>query len=191
MNVIETPLPGVLVFEPSVFEDPRGYFLETFHKQKYLDAGLEACFVQDNVSVSSHGTLRGLHYQHPKGQGKLVQVLEGSVFDVAVDIRSDSPTFGRWYGVTLTAEKHNQMYIPAGFAHGFYVLSRRALFHYKCTDYYRPETEGGIAWNDPDIGIEWPLEGQPVLSNKDSGFGKLAEVPVERLPRMEDYGWGP
>jgi dTDP-4-dehydrorhamnose 3,5-epimerase len=186
MDVIETMLPGVLVFEPRIFADPRGYFLETYNKQRYLDAGLNADFVQDNVSSSSQGTLRGLHFQHPRGQGKLVQVLEGSVYDVAVDIRPDSPTFHKWYGITLTAEKHNQIYIPAGFAHGFYVLSKRALFHYKCTDYYSPDTEGGIIWNDPDLAIQWPLIEKPILSEKDFRFSKLADIPVEKLPHMEN-----
>jgi len=187
MDIIETILPGLLVFKPRVFEDPRGYFLETFHRQRYRDAGLQADFVQDNISSSSQGTLRGLHYQHPKGQGKLVQVLEGSVYDVAVDIRPDSPTFGQWHGLTLTEEQHNQMYIPPGFAHGFYVLSKTALFHYKCTDYYSPTTESGIVWNDSDLGIEWPLRGEPILSDRDLRYGKLSDIPVEQLPRIEDY----
>jgi dTDP-4-dehydrorhamnose 3,5-epimerase len=187
MEVIETPLPGVLVFKPSVFRDPRGYLLETHNKKRYREAGLKVDFVQDNVSGSGQGTLRGLHYQHPHGQGKLVEVLEGSVYDVAVDIRQDSPTFGQWYGITLTEEKHNQMYIPPGFAHGFYVLSKTTLFSYKCSDYYSPSTEGGILWNDPDLDIQWPLTGEPILSDKDGRFGKLADIPVEKLPRMEDY----
>jgi dTDP-4-dehydrorhamnose 3,5-epimerase len=187
MNIIETILPGVLIIEPQVFSDPRGYFSETYNRQQYLEAGLQADFVQDNISVSCQGTLRGLHYQNPKGQGKLVQVLEGSVFDVAVDIRQNSPTFGLWFGATLNVEKHNQMYIPAGFAHGFYVLSKTALFHYKCTDYYSPASEGGVLWNDPDLGIQWPLSGEPILSDKDMHYGKLADIPVERLPHMEDY----
>lgn len=186
MKAIETGLPGILVFEPRVFSDPRGYFLETFSAKRYREAGLKTDFVQDNISLSSRGTLRGLHYQHPHGQAKLVQVLEGSVFDVAVDIRPDSPTFGRWHAVTLTAEKHNQMYIPAGFAHGFYVLSETALFSYKCSDYYAPEAEGGIAWDDPDIGIQWPLSGPPTISEKDMNFGRLKDVPAEKLPHMED-----
>ena len=187
MNVIETTLPGVLVFEPRVFADPRGYFLETFSQQRYEEAGLTASFVQDNVSCSSQGTLRGLHYQHPHGQGKLVQVLAGDVFDVAVDIRPDSSSFGQWYGVTLTADKHNQMYIPPGFAHGFYVLSQMAIFNYKCTDYYSPGTEGGVAWDDPDLGIQWPLVGTPVLSDKDARYGRLAEIPKEQFPQTGDY----
>ena len=189
MDVIKTVLPGVLVFEPRVYEDPRGYFLETFHRQRYHDSGIMADFVQDNISSSSQGTLRGLHYQHPKGQGKLVQVLEGSVYEVALDIRPNAPTFGQWYGIDLTAEKHNQMYIPPGFAHGFYVTSKRALFSYKCTEYYSPNTEGGIVWNDPDLGIQWPLTGEPILSDKDRQFGKLSDIPVEQLPRSEDYWW--
>ena len=187
MEVIETPLPGVLIFEPRVFKDPRGYFLETHNKKRYREAGLKVDFVQDNVSGSGQGSLRGLHYQHPHGQGKLVEVLQGSVYDVAVDIRQDAPTFGQWYGITLTGEKHNQMYIPPGFAHGFYVLSKTALFSYKCSDYYSPSTEGGILWNDPDLDIQWPLAGEPILSDKDARFGKLADIPVEKLPRMEDY----
>jgi dTDP-4-dehydrorhamnose 3,5-epimerase len=187
MDVIETPLPGVLVFKPRLFRDLRGYFLETHNKKRYREAGLKVEFVQDNVSGSGQGTLRGLHYQHPHSQGKLVEVLEGSVYDVAVDIRQDSPTFGQWYGITLTDEKHNQIYIPPGFAHGFYVLSKTALFSYKCSDYYSPSTEGGILWNDPDLDIQWPLTGEPILSDKDVRFGKLAHIPVETLPRMEDY----
>ena len=186
MKVIETELPDILVLEPRVFSDARGYFLETYSAERYRNAGLPDDFVQDNISFSSKGTLRGLHYQHPHGQAKLVQVLEGSVFDVAVDIRPDSPTFGRWHAVTLTAEKHNQMYIPTGFAHGFYVLSETALFSYKCSDYYVPETEGGIAWDDPDIGIRWPLSGEPTISEKDMKLGRLADLPAEKLPRMED-----
>ena len=143
MQVIETTLSGVLVFEPQVFGDARGFFVETFSEQRYQQAGINLRFVQDNVSQSSRAILRGLHFQHPQGQGKLVQVLSGAVYDVAVDIRSDSPTFGQWLGIELTADKHNQMYIPPGFAHGFCVLSDMALFNYKCTDYYSPSTEGG------------------------------------------------
>ena len=187
MDVIKTVLPGVLVFKPRVYEDPRGYFLETFHRQRYHDAGITADFVQDNISSSSQGTLRGLHYQHPGGQGKLVQVLAGSVYDVALDIRPNSPTFGQWYGIDLSADKHNQMYIPPGFAHGFYVTSEHALFSYKCTDYYNPNTEGGIIWNDPELGIQWPLKGEPILSDKDRQFSQLSDIPVQQLPHTEDY----
>ena len=187
MDIIETKLPGVLVFEPRVYTDSRGYFLETFHVQRYREAGLQVDFVQDNISRSGKDTLRGLHYQHPGAQGKLVQVLEGSVFDVAVDIRSDSPTFGRWYGITLTEEKHNQMYIPAGFAHGFFVLSETALFNYKCTNYYSPDTESGIAWNDTDIAIQWPLSEAPIISERDAGYGRLKDIAIEKLPSLKDY----
>lgn len=187
MNILETKLPGVLVFEPKVFGDARGYFLEIFSEQRYQEVGLKGHFVQDNISQSRRGILRGLHFQHPKGQGKLVQVLAGAVYDVAVDIRSDAPQFGQWFGVELTAEKHNQIYIPPGFAHGFYVLSDTALFNYKCTDYYSPSTEGGVAWNDPDLGVDWPLQGDPIVSDKDGQLGRLAEIPKEQLPKMEDY----
>ncbi len=187
MNIIETPLPGVLVFEPRAYPDARGYFLETWNRDRYREVGLSGEFVQDNISYSSQGTLRGLHFQHPHGQGKLVQALTGEVFDVAVDIRPNAPTFGQWYGVVLRAESHNQMYIPAGFAHGFYVLSEMAHFSYKCTDFYAPEAEGGIAWDDPGIGISWPLRGTPNLSDKDTRYGSLSQYPVEKLPMVEDY----
>jgi dTDP-4-dehydrorhamnose 3,5-epimerase len=184
VNVIKTQLPGVLVLEPKVFADARGFFVETWSRQRYREAGVPCDFVQDNLSFSAQGTLRGLHFQHPRGQGKLVQILSGAVFDVAVDIQPDSATFGQWVGIELCAEKHNQVYIPPGFAHGFYVRTESALFSYKCTDYYSPQTEGGILWNDPDIGIQWPLEGSPTLSDKDRRYGRLRDVPRERLPSM-------
>ncbi len=184
MNVIETHLPGVVILEPKVFGDARGFFVETWSRSRYKDAGVACDFVQDNVSFSTKGTLRGLHFQHPQDQGKLVQILSGAVFDVAVDARTDSPTFGQWAGIELSAEKHNQLYIPPGFAHGFYVLSDTALFSYKCSDYYNPQTEGGILWNDPDIGIQWPLDGSPILSDKDKRHGRLRDVPKERLPSL-------
>lgn len=187
MKIIETTLPGVLVFEPRIFEDSRGYFQETWSRDRYRDAGVPTDFVQDNISFSSQGTLRGLHFQHPRGQGKLVQALTGEVFDVAVDIRKDSSSFGQWYGVTLRADIHNQMYIPPGFAHGFYVLSETAHFSYKCTDFYSPQTESGIAWNDKGIGIDWPLSGPPVLSDKDAAFGPLTNLSADRLPQQGDY----
>lgn len=187
MKIIETPLPGVLVFEPRAYPDSRGYFLETWNRDRYREIGLSGEFVQDNISYSCQGTLRGLHFQHPHGQGKLVQALTGEVFDVAVDIRSHAPTFGRWYGVVLRAESHNQMYIPPGFAHGFYVLSEMAHFSYKCTDFYAPETEGGIAWDDPEIGIPWPLIGTPCLSDKDTRYGSLSQYPADKLPALGDY----
>lgn len=186
MKIIETPLPGVLVFEPRAFSDSRGYFLETWSRDRYREAGIVGEFVQDNISYSGRGTLRGLHFQHPHGQGKLVQALTGDVFDVAVDIRPDAPTFGQWHAVILRAETHNQMYIPPGFAHGFYVLSEMAHFSYKCTDFYTPKAEGGIAWDDPEIGIQWPLSEAPCLSEKDTTYGLLSQVPIERLPRQGD-----
>jgi dTDP-4-dehydrorhamnose 3,5-epimerase len=186
MNVIVTELGGVLVLEPKVFADARGFFVETWSRERYAAAGIACDFVQDNLSLSAQGTLRGLHFQHPRDQGKLVQILSGAVFDVAVDVRSDSPTFGRWVGIELSAAKHNQVYIPPGFAHGFYVTTESALFSYKCTDYYSPQTESGILWNDPDIGIEWPVRESPVLSDKDRRYGRLRDLPKERLPSVAD-----
>jgi dTDP-4-dehydrorhamnose 3,5-epimerase len=187
MNIIETPLPGVIILEPKVFGDQRGFFMETWARERYCAAGINGEFVQDNMSSSTRGTLRGLHFQHPQGQGKLVQALSGAIFDVVVDIRVNSPSFGQWFGTELNADKRKQLYIPPGFAHGFCVLSEIALFSYKCTDYYNPQNEGGILWNDPDIGIDWPLEGQPILSDRDRQHSKLSEVPEHTLPRMEDY----
>ena len=166
MNVIATDLSGVLIVEPKVFPDARGFFLETYNKEKYLAAGLPLEFVQDNLSFSSRGVLRGLHYQNPHAQGKLVYVLQGEVWDVAVDIRRDSPQFGQWTAVTLSSDNKKQFYIPPGFAHGFCVLSETALFAYKCTDLYHPECDAGVRWNDPDIGIAWPVA-DPILSEKD------------------------
>jgi len=187
MNIIETPLPGVIILEPKVFGDQRGFFMETWSRERYCQAGINGEFVQDNMSCSTRGTLRGLHFQHPQGQGKLVQALAGAIFDVVVDIRVNSPSFGQWFGTELNAETRKQLYIPPGFAHGFCVLSETALFSYKCTDYYSPQNEGGIQWNDPDIGIDWPLEGQPILSDRDQQHCSLSDVPQHTLPRMEDY----
>jgi dTDP-4-dehydrorhamnose 3,5-epimerase len=181
MNVIATAIPGVIVLEPKVFGDDRGYFLETWSRQKYEAVGIPAVFVQDNVSFSRKGVLRGLHYQHPQSQGKLVQVMSGEVFDVAVDIRAGSPTFGKSVGEVLSEKNHRQMYIPPGLAHGFCVLSDTVLFAYKCTDTYNAAAEGGIFWNDPDLGIEWPIR-QPVLSPKDEKYPRLRDVPKDRLP---------
>jgi len=181
MNVITNSIDGLLIFEPQVFNDDRGFFIETWSNDRYRQAGIKEQFVQDNVSVSRKGTLRGLHFQNPNGQGKLVQVLDGSVFDVAVDIRVSSPTFGKWESVELTSENHRQMYIPPGFAHGFCVLSESAIFSYKCTDYYCPSAEGGIIWNDPEIGIQWPVD-DPVLSDKDLKYTKLSEINKNDLP---------
>jgi dTDP-4-dehydrorhamnose 3,5-epimerase len=185
MKITQTKLSGVLVLEPDVFGDSRGFFLETFSSKRYEDAGLKLPFVQDNVSYSSKGILRGLHFQNPNAQGKLVQVLTGEVFDVAVDIRVGSPAFGQWFGEILSAENHKQMYIPPGFAHGFCVLSDTALFFYKCTDYYNPSTEGGIIWNDPDLAIAWPVN-NPQISKKDAGCTPLKNIPKNKLPVYGD-----
>lgn len=152
-----TPIKDLYVVEPTVFGDHRGYFMETYNKKDFFEAGLTMEFVQDNESFSSKGVLRGLHFQKTKPQGKLVRVTQGEVFDVAVDLRKSSETFGQWYGVTLSAETKNQFYIPEGFAHGFLVLSETATFVYKCTNFYDPSDEGGLAWNDAFIGVEWPI----------------------------------
>lgn len=186
MNIIETKIPGVLIIEPKVFADGRGYFKETWNHQRFADAGLNMVFVQDNISYSQKGVLRGLHYQKPQTQGKLVQVLEGEVFDVAVDIRKGSPTFGQWVGEYLSAENHRQFYVPEGFAHGFCVVSDMAMFSYKCTDFYNARAEGGVAWNDPDIGIDWPVD-DPILSEKDKAAVRLKDVGSDMLP---DIGAG-
>ena len=163
----KTKLDGLYVIEPEVFGDNRGYFMETYNARAFSEAGLSMTFVQDNESSSRRGVLRGLHFQRTKPQGKLVRVTEGEVFDVAVDLRRDSPTFGQWYGVRLSAENKKQFYIPEGFAHGFYVLSDTATFVYKCTNLYDPSDEGAIIWNDPDIGIDWGDISEVILSEKD------------------------
>lgn len=172
-----TSLPGVLLIEPKVFGDERGFFLETFREELFAQAGLDVRFVQDNHSRSRRGVLRGLHYQQQLPQGKLVRVARGQVFDVAVDVRRGSPHFGRWWGALLDDENLRQIYIPPGFAHGFLVLSEVADLLYRCTEYYRPEFEQGVAWDDPDLGIEWPLQrvDGPVLSDKDRALPPLAE----------------
>ena len=182
MKVTQTDLPGVLILEPKVFPDSRGFFLETYNKEKYVAAGLNLDFVQDNLSFSSRGVLRGLHYQKPHAQGKLVYVLQGEVWDVAVDIRRDSEYFGRWTAVTLSSDNKKQFYIPPGFAHGFCVVSETALFTYKCTDTYHPECDGGIRWDDPELGITWPVA-EPLLSDKDMKQPLLKDVPTGRLPQ--------
>lgn len=167
MQVIDTKIPEVKIIEPKVFGDERGFFLETFHSQRYLDsAGIDLAFVQDNYSRSTKGVLRGLHYQKTKPQGKLVRVVRGEVFDVAVDIRKDSPTYGQWEGVILNEDNKRQFWVPPGFAHGFVVLSDIADFEYKCTDFYDPSDEGSLMWNDPSIGIKWPSI-DVTLSEKD------------------------
>jgi dTDP-4-dehydrorhamnose 3,5-epimerase len=180
MKLIRCQLEGLLIIEPKVFGDARGFFLETWNQHRYAEAGLGVAFVQDNVSLSRRGTLRGLHFQNPASQGKLVSVLDGEVFDVAVDLRRSSPTFGRWHGLTLSSTNKQQFFIPPGFAHGFVVLSEAALFHYKCTEFYAPASELTIRWNDPAIGIEWPIKA-PTLSEKDARGLNLRDVPPERL----------
>ena len=181
MKVIETDLPGCLVLEPQVFGDERGFFYESFNRDKLRAAGLDLEFVQGNVSSSSEGVLRGLHYQWPRPQGKLVSVLEGEVWDVAVDIRRGSPTFGRWTAVVLSAENKRHFWIPPGFAHGFVTLSERALFTYLCTETYDREADAAIRWNDARLAIDWPVA-RPQLSDKDARAPFLEDVPDDRLP---------
>ena len=173
MNVIKTRLDGCVIIEPKVFGDERGFFLEAFQAERYSsEAGIALPFVQDNHSRSSRSVLRGLHFQKTKPQGKLVRVVRGQVYDVAVDIRKGSPTYGQWEGLILSEENKTQLWVPPGFAHGFVVLSDTADFEYKCTDYYDPSDEGSILWNDPDLDISWPVE-SPVLSNKDANASRL------------------
>lgn len=180
MNIIACPLEGLLLLEPKVFGDARGFFMETWNRRRYAEAGIDADFVQDNISVSRRGILRGLHFQNPNPQGKLVSVLQGEVFDVAVDIRRHSPSFGKWHGTRLSSDNKRQFYIPPGFAHGFVVLSELAMFHYKCTQFYSPADELAIRWDDPDIAVEWPV-GSPLLSDKDARARCLKDLPPERL----------
>jgi dTDP-4-dehydrorhamnose 3,5-epimerase len=181
MKVIETALPGALILEPQVFGDARGFFYESYNEAKYRAAGVDHRFVQSNVSRSARGVLRGLHYQWPNPQGKLVSVLEGEVYDVAVDIRRGSPTFGQSIGVMLTADNHRHFWVPEGFAHGFCVLSEFATFTYQCTALYDAKADAGIRWNDADLDIDWPLSA-PLLSDKDSKTPLLKDVAPERLP---------
>ncbi|HDS1218751.1 dTDP-4-dehydrorhamnose 3,5-epimerase [Stenotrophomonas maltophilia] len=181
MKVIETRLPGCVVIEPAVFGDERGFFFEGWNAARFGQLGLPDRFVQSNVSSSSKGVLRGLHYQWPRPQGKLVSVLEGEVYDVAVDIRRGSPTFGQWEAVVLSAQNKRQFWIPEGFAHGFAVLSDTALFHYLCTDVYVKEADAGVRWNDADIAVDWPV-GVPTLSPKDEHAPFLKDIAEERLP---------
>ena len=183
MKFTPLSLPGVVLVEPKVFHDERGFFLETFHEKKYREGGIPESFVQDNQSLSVRGTLRGLHSQRLKPQGKLVRAIEGEIFDVAVDVRRGSPTFAKWVGVRLSAENFQQLYVPQGFVHGFCVLSEVAQVEYKCTDFYAPNDEQSVIWNDPDIGIEWPVE-DPVISPKDRAAPRLAEI-LEDLPEYD------
>jgi len=181
VKFVPASIPGVVIVEPDVHQDSRGFFLETYHAEKYRAGGIPGAFVQDNQSRSMGGTLRGLHLQLQHPQGKLIRVIEGEIFDVAVDVRRGSPTFGRWVGVTLSAGNFRQCFIPKGFAHGFAVVSDVAQVEYKCTDIYDAKSEIGIAWDDPAIGIAWPVS-NPVLSDRDKGHPRLADVAI--LPQF-------
>mgnify|MGYP003653988089 FL=1 len=179
MQAVNTDLPGVMILEPKVFDDPRGFFFESFNARRFAEStGLQCVFVQDNHSRSQRGVLRGLHYQVQQTQGKLMRVITGQVYDVAVDLRRSSPTFGRWVGVHLSAENNRQLWVPEGFAHGFVVLSEFAEVLYKTTDYYTPEHERCIRWDDPSLAIDWPLDGAPQLSAKDQAGLSFADAPV-------------
>jgi len=182
MKTLLTQIQGLVIIEPDVFGDKRGYFMETFSARRYEQICPGLAFVQDNLSFSVKGTLRGLHFQVTRPQAKIVQVFGGTIYDVAVDIRPDSPTFGRWVGVHLSGDNHRQLFLSPGFAHGFCVLSDTALFGYKCSDYYRPEDEGGILWNDPDLAIDWPIS-DPILSPKDQAHPQLCRLKPENLYR--------
>ncbi|NOU35965.1 MAG: dTDP-4-dehydrorhamnose 3,5-epimerase [Kiritimatiellaceae bacterium] len=181
MTIIETEIPEVKLLKPRFFPDDRGFFQQTYHEQQYREAGIDVRFVQDNWSRSTKGVLRGLHYQLEHAQDKLVHVVRGKVFDVAVDIRRGSPTFGQWVGEILSDENHHQLFIPKGFAHGFCVLSDEVDFVYKCSDFYTPGDEYGVHWNDPDIGIEWP-SGEFSVSDKDRAAARLKSIPANHLP---------
>lgn len=183
-NFNKTKIDGVYIVEPKVFGDNRGYFMEAYNKEHFSEAGLNVTFVQDNESKSSKGVLRGLHFQRKHSQGKLVRVTKGEVFDVAVDLRYGSPTYGMWEGVILSEENKKQFYIPEGFAHGFLVLSDEAVFNYKCTDFYSPEYDGGVMWNDSDINIKWPLDNieEIILSDKDKNHPNLKDLDLKEYP---------
>ncbi len=183
VKVIPTDIEGLVILAPGVFNDSRGYFMETYQANRYSENGLDCSFVQDNLSFSIQGTVRGLHFQIRHPQAKLVQVVSGEIFDVAVDLREGSATFGKWVGVTLSEENHRQLFVPAGFAHGFCVLSKHAHFIYKCSDYYAPDDEGGILWSDPKIGVDWPVT-TPVVSEKDMGLPLLSALSPDRLPKI-------
>jgi dTDP-4-dehydrorhamnose 3,5-epimerase len=183
MKIIPVDLPEIVLIEPRLFKDLRGYFLETYQAQRYSEIGINTRFVQDNLSFSRQGVVRGLHYQLLKPQGKLVMVLQGEVVDLVVDIRLNSPNFGKWSKNILSADNHCQLYVPPGFAHGFAVISETATVLYKVTDYYNPGDEYGIMWNDPDLGVDWPLT-EAILSDKDLEFPNLKDVPEALLPKM-------
>jgi dTDP-4-dehydrorhamnose 3,5-epimerase len=181
VRIIETPIPGVLIIEPRVFTDGRGYFLEQWNADRYARAGATGTYVQDNVSYSTRGVLRGLHFQHPHGQAKLVAVTSGEAYDVVVDVRRGSPTFGQWTAVVLSAENHRQLLIPSGFAHGFVVTGDHAIVCYKASDYYDPDTEKTLRWNDPSVGVDWPIA-SPLLSARDADGKLLEEFAASELP---------
>ena len=181
MKIITTPIEGILIIEPKTFKDKRGFFMETYNQDRYNAFGINATFVQDNLSYSLKNTLRGLHFQIKHPPAKLIQVSSGEIFDVAVDLRTGFATFGKWIGIHLSGENRRQVFIPEGFAHGFCVLSKFALFHYKCSDFYKPDDEGGILWSDSDIGIEWPVK-NPIISEKDKQYQKLSDLTAEQLP---------
>lgn len=185
MEVVDTEIQGVKIVEPKIFHDKRGWFYETFSGYRYEKAGIKGPFVQDNLSKGSRGTLRGLHLQEPHAQGKLVWVVEGEVFDVAVDVRMGSPTFGKHVAVELSSENRRQLWVPPGFAHGFCVTSQVAIFAYKCTAFYHVECEVGIAWNDPDLGIAWPLSAA-AISEKDSRYHHLKDIDTDKLPKFKE-----
>lgn len=176
MEILETDIPDVLLLKPDVYEDDRGFFLETYREEHLKNRGLDVHFVQDNLSKSQQGTVRGLHYQIERQQDKLLMVMQGAILDVAVDLREDSPTFGQHVAMELSAENKHQMFIPKGFAHGFSVLSESALVYYKCSDYYYPEGERGVLWNDPDLGINWKVS-ESIISEKDQNQPRLQEIP--------------
>lgn len=186
MKVTRGSLGEIIIIEPRVFGDERGHFLETFHRERYREVGIDADFVQHNRSRSRKGVLRGMHYQLGRPQGKLVEVVRGEIFDVAVDVRRGSPTFGEWEGISLSEKNFRQLYIPPGFAHGFYVLSDTAVFSYLCTDYYAPEEERGIRWDDPDLDIEWP-EGERIISPRDQSLPLMKDMQKD-LPRYDGFG---
>ena len=175
MQIKATPLDGMLIIEPRIFEDERGYFLETHHHQRFKSVGIDSVFIQDNLSFSKRNVLRGLHFQKTRSQAKLIQVISGGIFDVGVDLRPHSPTFGKWFGVVLSEENRRHLFVPEGFAHGYCVLSHSAHVAYKCSDYYDPEDEVGLLWSDPDIGIDWPVK-DPILSAKDRRLGYLKDL---------------
>lgn len=185
MNIITTSMEGVLIIEPKVFTDNRGFFMETYNRNRYIKAGINTLFVQDNLSYSVLGTVRGLHYQIRRPQAKLIQVVTGEIFDVAVDIRPGSGTFGKWIGFHLSDRNKRQLFIPQGFAHGFCVLSKTAHFLYKCSDFYAPDDEGGINWSDPEIGIDWPVK-DPIISEKDKPHPNLSDLTEKQLPFLKN-----